>query len=80
MNLYPNDFSDLNFLTWTQVLAIANEWLKEKLDDKEIYNEFIKKTLPNWIETESCIQEDKLLEKIKKIKLEIDQSYILNIV
>lgn len=78
-NICPDDFSDLDFMFWHEVKDIAYDWLIEKFDDLEAYQTFIETTIPDWIETEGCLQEDTLLDKLKKLKLEIDQSYILNI-
>lgn len=64
-SFYKADFSDLDYMTLKEIKKLAAEWLFEKFNqDKERYETFMKKLLPNWVETIGYLQEDKLLEKL----------------
>lgn len=64
-DFYKTDFSDLDYLTFKEIKKLAAKWLFEKFSqDEEHYETFMKKLLPNWVETTGYLQEDKLLEKL----------------
>lgn len=64
-NFYKADFSDLDYMTLKEIKKLAAEWLFERFNqDTERYETFMKKLLPNWVETTGYLQEDTLLEKL----------------
>ena len=64
-DFYKTDFSDLDYMTLKEIKRLALDWLFEKFNgDKEKYKAFIGESLPKWVETIGCLQEDKLIERL----------------
>lgn len=62
-DFYPTNFTDLDFIKWSDIVKMAKVWLLEKFNgNKEKYNSFITITLPLWIENNANTHESKILQ------------------
>lgn len=63
-DFYPENFSDLDFITWKNLISKAKEWLYSKFDNDHAKAEhFICNVLPKWIENNADNFKSKILEK-----------------